>query len=162
MKNKVLIVVGVLICINSCRMPSNPLGEINIIKRLETINTEGNCLDLDVDIEGGQGLLIAAANYNGVFIYDIQSDDNGIVSEIEKEPIHIEPDEMDSNIGDNRAQHVILSKTNKIAFILDEYEAVCDDCYFELSKKWKANLRILYYKTIDFFKGLAGLPTPDA
>ena len=46
--------------------------------------------------------------------------------------------------------------------ILDEYEAVCDDCYFELSKKWKANLRILYYKTIDFFKGVAGLPTPDA
>ena len=124
MKNKLLIIVGVLICINSCRMPEDPLGEIKIIKRLDTINTGGNCLDLDVDIEGGQGLLIAVANYNGVLIYEIQSDDNGIVLEIEKEPIHIEPDEMDSNIGDNRAQHVILSKANKVAFILDEYDHI--------------------------------------
>ena len=42
MKNKLLIIVGVLICINSCRMPEDPLGEIKIIKRLDTINTGGN------------------------------------------------------------------------------------------------------------------------
>ena len=39
MKNKLLIVVGILICINSCRMPSDPLGEIKIIKRVDTIDT---------------------------------------------------------------------------------------------------------------------------
>ena len=69
MKNKLLIIVGVLICINSCRMPSNPLGEIKIIKRLDTIDTGGNCRDLDVDNE--DNILVAAANYNGYFVYKI-------------------------------------------------------------------------------------------
>ena len=67
MKNKFLILVGVLICINSCRMPSNPLGEIKIIKRLDTIDTGGNCRDLAIDGD----ILVAAANYNGYFIYKI-------------------------------------------------------------------------------------------
>ena len=51
MKNKIIIIIGILICINSCRMPSSPLGEIKIIKRLDAINTGGNCLDLDVDMD---------------------------------------------------------------------------------------------------------------
>ena len=29
--------------------------------------------------------------------------------------------------------------------ILWDYTAVCDECYYELSGKWKAKLRILYY-----------------
>ena len=51
MKNKIIIIIGILIFINSCRMPSSPLGDITIIQRLETINTGGNCLDLDVDMD---------------------------------------------------------------------------------------------------------------
>ena len=61
--------IAIVICFQSCRMPANPQGEIKIIKRLDTINTGGNCLDLDVDIM--DSILVAAANYNGYFIYDI-------------------------------------------------------------------------------------------
>ena len=63
MKNKIIIIIGILICINSCRMPSDPVGGISIVKRLETINTGGNCLDIDVDIE--DSILVAASNHNG-------------------------------------------------------------------------------------------------
>ena len=63
MKNIVIIVIGIVICINSCRMPADPLGEIKIIKRLDTIDTGGNCLDLDVNMI--DSILIVAANYNG-------------------------------------------------------------------------------------------------
>ena len=44
-------------------------GEIKIIKRLNTIDTGGNCLDLDVNMM--DSILVAAANYNGFFIYNI-------------------------------------------------------------------------------------------
>ena len=117
MKNKIIIITGLLLCINSCRLPSSPLGEIKIIKRLETINTGGDCLDIDVDMDIEDSILVAAANYNGFFIYNIESNDNGILSEMKKEPIHIEPAQMDNTIGDNRAQKAILSKINNIAFI---------------------------------------------
>ena len=58
MKNILLIVI--VICIDNCRMPADPLGEIKIIKRLDIIDTGGNCLDLDVDII--DNVLVAAAN----------------------------------------------------------------------------------------------------
>ena len=120
MKNKLLIIVGVLICLNSCRMPSNSLGEIKIIKRLDTMDTGGNCLDLDVDIE--DSILVAAANYNGYFIYKI-SYLNGLVLDISKQK-HVAADEMDTDLGDNRAQSVILSKNHDIAFIMDQYDHI--------------------------------------
>ena len=43
MKNNFFIYIGLIFFIITCRMPSDPLGEISIIKRLETINTGGNC-----------------------------------------------------------------------------------------------------------------------
>ena len=120
MKNKFLILLGVLICINSCRMPADPLGEIKIIKRLETINTEGNCLDLDVDII--DNILVAAANYNGYFMYKINLID-GIVSDISEQK-HVAAAAMDTNLGDNRAQSVVLSKNHNIAFVMDQYDHI--------------------------------------
>ena len=71
MKYNVIILIGIVICINSCRMPADPIGNVKIIKRLEVINTRGDCLDLDVDIE--DSVLVAAANYNGYFVYKINS-----------------------------------------------------------------------------------------
>ena len=96
-------------------MPSNPLGEIKIIKRWDTTDTGGNCLDLDVDII--DNVLVAVANYNGYFIYKINSI-NGIVSDISEQK-HVGANEMDNSLGDNRAQSVILSKEHNIAFVMD-------------------------------------------
>ena len=101
-------------------MPADPLGEIKIIKRLDTIDTGGNCLDLDVDII--DNILVAAANYNGYFIYKINYI-NGLVSDISEQK-HVAADEMDTNLGDNRAQSVILSKNHDIAFIMDQYDHI--------------------------------------
>ena len=120
MKHNVIILIGIVICINSCRMPADPMGNIKIIKRLEVINTGGDCLDLDVDIE--DSLLVAAANYNGYFVYNINSI-NGIVSNI-TEKKHMGVNEMDTNLGDNRAQSVILSKEHNIAFVMDQYDHI--------------------------------------
>ena len=120
MKHNVIILIGIVICINSCRMPADPMGNIKIIKRLEVINTGGDCLDLDVDIE--DSLLVAAANYNGYFVYKINSI-NGIVSNITEQK-HIGVNEMDTNLGDNRAQSVILSKEHNIAFVMDQYDHI--------------------------------------
>ena len=105
---------------NSCRMPEDPLGEMTIIMRLETINTGGDCLDLDVDII--DSVLVAAANYNGYFIYKLTSN-NGVIS-VTTNPTHISADEMDANLGDNRAQSVIMSKKHNIAFVIDMYDHI--------------------------------------
>ena len=120
MKNSLIILIGLSICINSCRMPSNPLGEIKILKRLDTIDTGGNCLDLDVDIL--DSILVAAANYNGYFVYKINFEGE-IVSDI-SEKNHISVDEMDNSLGDNRAQSVELSTEHNIAFIMDQYDHI--------------------------------------
>ena len=120
MKHNVIILIGIVICINSCRMPADPMGNIKIIKRLEVINTGGDCLDLDVDIK--DSVLVAAANHNGYFVYKINST-SGIVSDIAEQQ-HIGADEMDTNLGDNRAQSVILSKEHDIAFVLDQYDHI--------------------------------------
>jgi len=101
-------------------MPSDPAGGISIVKRLETINVGGNCLDLDVDII--DNILVAAANYNGYFMYKINLID-GIVSGISEQK-HVAADAMDTNLGDNRAQSVILSKEHNIAFVMDQYDHI--------------------------------------
>ena len=101
-------------------MPSDPAGGISIVKRLKTINTGGNCLDLDVDII--DNILVAAANYNGYFMYKINLID-GIVSDISEQK-HVTADAMDTNLGDNRAQSVILSKEHNIAFVMDQYDHI--------------------------------------
>ena len=122
MKNNFLIYLGCLLLIITCRMPSDPLGEIKIIKRLETINTGGNCLDIDVDLDIEDSILVVAANYNGYFIYELISNE-GIIAGV-NDPIHIDADEMDPNIGDNRAQTVQLSKNHNIAFVMDKYDHI--------------------------------------
>jgi len=101
-------------------MPADPLGEIKIIKRLDIIDTGGNCLDLDVDII--DNVLVAAANYNGYFIYKINSIE-GKISDISEQK-HVGANEMDTNLGDNRAQSVILSKEHNIAFVMDQYDHI--------------------------------------
>ena len=101
-------------------MPSDPLGEIKIIKRVDTIDTGGNCLDIDVDIE--DSILVAAANHNGYFVYKINSK-GGIVSDITEQK-HVGVDEMDNSLGDNRAQSIVLSKNHDIAFVMDQYDHI--------------------------------------
>ncbi len=73
-----------------------------------------------MDIE--DSVLVAVANYNGYFVYKINSN-NGIITELE-EKIHISKEEMDNSLGDNRAQSVIISKKNNLAFIMDQFDHI--------------------------------------
>ena len=120
MKNILIIIIGIIICIYSCRMPEDPLGDIKIIKRLDTIDTRGDCLDLDVDIV--DSILVASANYNGYFIYEI--DYTGEIISGITERMHISTNEMDVSIGDNRAQSVVLSQNHNIALVMDRYDHI--------------------------------------
>jgi len=96
-------------------MPSSPFGEI------KTINTGGNCRDIDVDIT--DNVLVAAANYNGYFVYKINYDIEMIISALDT-IVHMGPDNLDADLGDNRIESIVLSKENDIAFILDKYENI--------------------------------------
>ena len=120
MKFKFILFAGFLFLISTCRMPSDPVGEINILKRLNTINTGGDCLDLDIDLD--DSVIVAAANYNGFKLYDIQFTGNLISELIER--THITSFEMDKNIGDNRAQIVKIASLNNKAFILDKEDHI--------------------------------------
>ena len=48
MKHNVIILIGIVIFINSCRMPVDPQG-IDIIQHIGPIRTVGKCLDIDVN-----------------------------------------------------------------------------------------------------------------
>ena len=65
---------------------------------------------------------MAAANYNGFMVYDFQYDGDNI-SDIVKR-VHISSHDMDSDIGDNRAQNVIIAPINNQAFILDKEDHI--------------------------------------
>ena len=66
MKNILLILFGIIICINSCRLPEDPYG-IDIIQHIGPILTTDECLDLDIN----DSILVAAVNYDGFIIYNL-------------------------------------------------------------------------------------------
>ena len=99
----------------TCRLPSDPIGKIKIIKRLDTINTGGDCLDLDVN----DSILVAAANFNGFFIYQLYDSSNKLNP---KEVFH--GYDLDPNIADNQIEKVILSKSQDIMVLLDRYDKI--------------------------------------
>ena len=72
MKFNLILFAGFLLLATTCRMPSDPIGDIKIIKRLETINTGGYCPDLDIN----DSILVAAANFNGFIVYQLYDSSN--------------------------------------------------------------------------------------
>ena len=119
MIKKIISIFSILIVI-SCRMPSDPIGEINIINRLDTISTVGDCLDLAFDAT--DSILIAAANYNGVIAYQVDFKNNLITNITEL--VHINPQVMNSSVANNRAQRILISDDNNSAFILDKEDHI--------------------------------------
>ena len=113
MKNVLLIVI--VICINSCRMPVDPLGEIKIIKRLDTIDTGGNCLDIDVS----DSLLVAAANYNGFIIFNLY-DSSGNFNP--KQKYH--GSDLDPNTANDQISKVVISDSLSVIVLMDMYHRI--------------------------------------
>ncbi len=115
MENKFLILVGVLICINSCRMPSNPLGEIKIIKQWDTINTIGQCLDLDVN----DSILVAAVNFDGFKIFNLYDSSGNFTP---KQKYH--GSNLDPNVADEQINKVVISDSLSVIILMDKYHKI--------------------------------------
>ena len=64
--------------------------------------------DIDDDI------LVAAANYNGYFVYKINYEEEAESILALTELMHKSPDEMDTGLGDNRTESIVLSKADCI------------------------------------------------
>ena len=80
-------------------------------------DTVGESLDVGIT----ENKLVVAANYNGFTVYDINRNSlNNIVS---IDSIFNESD-MASDMGDNRAQNISISKNHDIAFITDVYDRI--------------------------------------
>jgi|TARA_B100001964_G_C14214218_1_gene591916 hypothetical protein len=105
--------------------PTEPIGIKSYL--VATVDTGGNCLDLDVDI--ADSIVVAAANYNGYFIYKLIFE-NDKISDM-TEYAHISADDMDNSLGDNQAQTVVLSKNHNIAFVMDQYDHIWLNKYEE-------------------------------
>ena len=81
------------------------------------INTYGEALDVDVT----NNSMVAAANYQGFIVYDIERNDLGHIISIDS---IFNDSDMDGTMGDNRAQDVVISKNHNIAFITDIYDRI--------------------------------------
>ena len=115
MKNNFLIYLGCIFFMGSCRMPSDPLGEIKIIKRWDTINTIGQCLDLDVN----DSILVAAVNFDGFTIFNLY-DSSGNFNP--KQKYH--GSDLDPNTSDNQISKVIISDSLSVIVLMDKYDKV--------------------------------------
>ena len=96
-------------------MPADPLGEIKIIKRLDTIDTGGNCLDIDVS----DSILVAAANYNGFIIFNLY-DSSGNFNP--KQQYH--GSDLDPNTFDNQISKVMISDSLSVIVLMDKYDKI--------------------------------------
>ncbi len=98
-------------------MPADPLGEIKIIKRLDTIDTGGNCLDIDVS----DSILVAAANYNGFIIFNLY-DSSGNFNP--KQKYH--GSDLDPNTANDQISKVEISDSLAVMVLMDMYHQHLD------------------------------------
>ena len=92
MKNNCIIIVGMLLCINSCRMPADPHG-IDIIQHIGPISTVGKCLDIDVN----DSLFVAATHSDGFIIFNLY-DSSGNINPTQK----YHGSNLDPNVADEQ------------------------------------------------------------
>jgi len=96
-------------------MPSDPLGEIKIIKRLDIITTVGQCLDLDVN----DSILVAAVNFDGFTIFDLY-DSSGDFNP--KQKYH--GSNLDPNVADEQINKVMISDSLSVIIFMDKYNKI--------------------------------------
>ena len=93
------------------------LSEDDIVDLVVYIDTYGESLDVDLT----DTKMVVAANYKGFIIYDLDRNSQNNITGIDS--LFNESD-MASDMGDNRAQNVIISNNHSIAFITDIYDRI--------------------------------------
>ena len=101
---KFLTFIFCILFVTSCVEPNDPVLESDIVEFILYEDTVGESLDVGIT----ENKLVVAANYNGFTVYDINRNSlNNIVS---IDSIFNDSD-MASDMGDNRAQNVSISKS---------------------------------------------------
>ena len=105
MKNHLILLLTFFLFI-SCRKPADPVMENNPLSYTHwgTFDVSGECLDLDIS----DTVLVAAANYNGFFVFSIDSENQTL------DTVYHGTD-LDPTMGDNRAERIILSRNHGMA-----------------------------------------------
>jgi len=111
MKNNLLILLGGIFFISTCRMPSDPLGEIKIIKRWDTITTIGKCLDLDVN----DSIIVTANNFDGFTIFNLY-DSFGNFNP--KQKYH--GSDLDPTTSNDQISKVVISDSLAVIVLMDK------------------------------------------
>ena len=109
MKNNLILFFTIILFI-SCRKPADPFMENNLLSYTHwgIFDVGGECLDLDIS----DTVLVAAANYNGFFVFSIDSENQTL------DTVYHGAD-LNPKVGDNRAERILISKEHGIVFILD-------------------------------------------
>ena len=106
-----------IILLSACMQPNKPIEDSDIVDLVLYQNTYGEALDIDLTTEK----MVVAANYQGFIVYDLQRNSEQNIIGIDS---IFNDSDMASDMGDNRAQKVTISKNHNIAFITDVYDRI--------------------------------------
>ena len=108
----------IIVCLfSACIEPNDPISENDIVDLVVYQDTYGEALDVDLTDEK----MIVAANYQGFIVYDLERNSEGHIISIDS--VYNNSD-MDPDMGDNRAQEVVISQNHNMAFIVDMYDQI--------------------------------------
>ena len=112
-----LLYLIIILLLSACMEPNKPITENDIVDFVMRVNTYGEALDVDLT----DNKMIVAANYKGFIVYDLER--NGQNDIVAIDSIFNDSD-MASDMGDNRAQNISISKNHDVAFITDIYDRI--------------------------------------
>ena len=107
----------VILLLSACMEPNKPVTDGDIAKLVVHVDTYGEALDVDLT----DSRMVVAANYQGFIVYDLERDGQNNIIAIDS---IFNDSDMASDMGDNRAQNISISKNHDIAFITDIYDRI--------------------------------------
>lgn len=117
MKNKIspIYITGLIILLQYCNSPSIPEGVT--VNSIITYDTGGYCRDLALF----DSTLAAAADQNGYFIYKINTNENGLITDLDTVSHKIDTNPY---AGDDLSAEVDFSSDGDVLFILDPLDQI--------------------------------------
>ena len=112
-----LLYLIVILLLSACMKPNDPISENDIVNLVIYQDTYGHALDADLT----DNKMVVAANYQGFIVYNLDRNSQNNIIGIDS--IYNDFD-MASDMGDNRAQQVTVSRNHEIAFITDVYDRI--------------------------------------
>ena len=113
MFKKQITLISIILIFQFCHSPVKPITE-GILDYSQVANYYTNGYVLDVDILGD--LVVIAANYDGTYLLNVISDENG---NIESLVLKNHLTNWEANIGEEKANKVLISEDRGLIFIMD-------------------------------------------